>query len=112
MIAEKRSQVDEIKDAMGWKRVSHGVVEGELDGDKVILTCARGHILGLAPPDKVIEGLSWNDVEQLTPIPDNFSKMILKYLRGSKGMNPKEYFDRIKKYAKESSENYYCCKGP
>ena len=104
MIAEKRSQVDQIKDAMGWKRAAHGVAEGEHEGKKVILTCARGHIMGLSPPDKIIEGLSWNDVEQLTPIPDNFSKMILKDPRGSKGMNPKEYFDRIKKYAKESSE--------
>lgn len=104
MIAEKRSQVDQIKDAMKWKRISHGVVGGELDGDKVILTCARGHILGLAPPDKVIEGLSWGDVESLTPIPNSFSKMVLKDPKGSKGMSPKEYFDRIKKYAKDADE--------
>jgi DNA topoisomerase III len=104
MIAEKRSQVDQIKDAMGWKRIAHGVVEGELDGDKLILTCARGHILGLAPPDKVIEGLTWNEVERLTPIPDSFTKVILKDPPGSKGMSPKEYFDRIKKYSKDADE--------
>jgi DNA topoisomerase III len=104
MIAEKRSQVDQIKDAMGWKRAAHGVAEGEYEGQKIIVTCARGHIMGLSPPDKIIEGLSWNEVERLTPIPNSFSKMLLKDPPKSKGMSPKEYFDRIKKYAKDANE--------
>lgn len=104
IITEKRGQVDLIQEAMGWKRIANGVSEGSFEGKKVIMTCARGHILGLSPPDKVIEDLSWSSVEKLTPIPKVFKKDVLKADKGSKGMKPKEYFDRIKKYAKDADE--------
>lgn len=104
MITEKRSQVDAFVSELGWKKVANGVCKGDINGEEVVVTCARGHLLGLARPDTVVKELSWNSLDGLSPIPKIFKKEVQKDERGFKGMKVKEYVDRIKKYAKDAGE--------
>ena len=103
MITEKKSQVDAFITELGWKKLENGVGEGNINGERVVVTCARGHLLGLAPPDEVVEEISWTSTNGLTPIPKKFKKVPQKDARGSKGLKVKDYLKRIKKYAGEAN---------
>lgn len=106
MIAEKKSQADEIAKAMGWK-VSGDHYAGSLEGDDVRLVWARGHLLTLLEPQEVKEDISWNDPNSLLPIPKNFATKITedKKIKGAKNFkSTKEYFETIKKHVKSANE--------
>lgn len=65
VLVEKRSQGEAVAAALGLDGM-----RGTWDGRPVQVTSARGHLLEFAAPDAVSEGLDWNSLENLTPIPD------------------------------------------
>lgn len=68
IITEKPSVTKPMAEAMGWVKTGKGF-EGKLNGDDVIVTNARGHLLTMQDPDKVNPDLGWNNPRALTPTP-------------------------------------------
>lgn len=68
IITEKSSVSKPMAEAMGWVRTARGF-EGKLNGDDVVLTHARGHLLTMEDPDDVDPELGWNNPFKLAPIP-------------------------------------------
>lgn len=70
IITEKPSVTKPMAEAMGWIKTSKGF-EGKLNGNDVIVTNARGHLLTMQSPDLVDPDLGWNNPRGLSPTPRN-----------------------------------------
>jgi DNA topoisomerase IA len=68
IITEKSSVSKPMAEAMGWVRTHRGF-EGKLNGDDIVLTQARGHLLTLQDPDQIDPELGWRNPFKLAPIP-------------------------------------------
>ena len=84
VIAEKRDQAAQIASAMGWQS-SGGHFSGQLNGQTVRMSWARGHLLTLAPPDEVRPELDWRSDANLIPLPMQFRMKVIPARRGERG---------------------------
>lgn len=100
IIAEKRDQAAKIGKFMGWSdKKTHW--EGKLEGDLAKVVWGSGHLVRLKNPDEMVEGLNWNSLEGLTPIPKEYS--LLKLDNDPKS-NSSRCLKRIQENIKDASE--------
>ncbi len=104
IIAEKKSQAEDIAKGMGWKSAGDHLA-GQLDGEDVKLVWARGHLLMLEEPQEVKEDISWDDPNSLLPIPTGFKTKITPERGGATKYKPtKDYVATIRKHIKGATE--------
>lgn len=104
ILAEKKDQAKKIGQFMGWSdKKTH--LEGKLEGDLAIVVWASGHLVRLRNPDEMVEGLNWNSLEGLTPIPKDYSLVPLDEVpKLPKAAQATTYLKRIKEHIKNADE--------
>lgn len=104
ILAEKKDQAKKIGQFLGWSD-KKTYWEGQFEGDLARIVWASGHLVRLKNPDEMVEGLNWNSLEGLTPIPKDYS---LIPLDDSPKMpinaQPRTYLKRIQEHLKDANE--------
>lgn len=103
IITEKNQVSDLIAPAMGWKKSSLGY-EGLMDGNRVLMVAARGHLLQLPTPDDLVPGLGWNQPGLLVPIPRKKKLVPIIDPPDQKGKRSEQYLAGIDAALKQADE--------
>lgn len=104
ILAEKKDQAKKIGQFMGWTD-KKTYWEGKFEGDIARIVWASGHLVRLKNPDEMVEGLSWNSLEGLTPIPKDYSLIPLDDVpKLPVNAQPRTYLKRIKEQLKDADE--------
>lgn len=104
ILAEKKDQAKKIGQFMGFSD-KKSYWEGQIEGEQARIVWAAGHLVRLRNPDEMVEGLNWNSLEGLTPIPKDYSLIPLDDNPNMPaGAQPRAYLKRIKEQLKDCSE--------
>lgn len=104
ILAEKKDQAKKIGQFLGWSD-KKTYWEGKFEGELTRIVWASGHLVRLKNPDEMVEGLNWNSLEGLTPIPKDYSLIPLDDVpRLPVNAQAKTYLKRIEEQLKNTSE--------